>query len=304
MNSDSRGPTAQVKEESTGISLDNLPFGERVDTPESRKITELKQHEDVKSGALSSERSSPAATMTIKKNNSKKKGASNKKKPTTVGKNRKLADIQDGGSVEASSRSNTPQSSRASKTPAPKSNKSKKAPTSSPAPSREKKKGGKKGKDVPDEARSSVVDVQVEGQAEGQTEGQEDEDDDASEPGEVFCICRKPDNHTWMIGCDGDCEDWFHGKCVDIDSKDAELIERYICRLISFYWITMQTNYRRKVRTAANLDMGSQLGNQCVGYLAVVNRLAWRERTRASTAPMNMEENSCVRTYGISRGRS
>lgn len=60
----------------------------------------------------------------------------------------------------------------------------------------------------------------------------EDEGEESYEDAdELFCICRKPDNHTWMIGCDGGCEDWFHGKCVNIDSKDAELIERYICKL-------------------------------------------------------------------------
>jgi hypothetical protein len=32
-----------------------------------------------------------------------------------------------------------------------------------------------------------------------------------------------------MIGCDGECEDWFHGKCVNIDPRDASLIDKYIC---------------------------------------------------------------------------
>ena len=52
---------------------------------------------------------------------------------------------------------------------------------------------------------------------------------DLEEGAEVFCICRKPDNHTWMIGCDGGCEDWFHGKCVNIKEEDAALIDKYIC---------------------------------------------------------------------------
>ncbi|KAI9679846.1 MAG: hypothetical protein M1817_004860 [Caeruleum heppii] len=46
---------------------------------------------------------------------------------------------------------------------------------------------------------------------------------------ELFCICRRPDNHTWMIGCDGGCEDWFHGACVKIDEEDGNLIDKYIC---------------------------------------------------------------------------
>ncbi|KAJ5130529.1 uncharacterized protein N7515_006568 [Penicillium bovifimosum] len=32
-----------------------------------------------------------------------------------------------------------------------------------------------------------------------------------------------------MIGCDADCDDWYHGKCVNIDPRDADLIDRYIC---------------------------------------------------------------------------
>jgi COMPASS component SPP1 len=67
-----------------------------------------------------------------------------------------------------------------------------------------------------------------------------EEDEEESDENALFCICRRPDNHTWMIGCDGGCEDWFHGKCVNIDSRDSELIEKYICRfqpLPSFHLI-------------------------------------------------------------------
>jgi len=33
-----------------------------------------------------------------------------------------------------------------------------------------------------------------------------------------------------MIGCDGGCNDWFHGACVNVSQADGEnLIERYIC---------------------------------------------------------------------------
>ena len=47
--------------------------------------------------------------------------------------------------------------------------------------------------------------------------------------GEVYCICRKGDNHSWMIACDGGCDEWFHGRCVDIRERDGELIDKYIC---------------------------------------------------------------------------
>ncbi|KAG0637296.1 hypothetical protein HOY80DRAFT_889970 [Tuber brumale] len=28
---------------------------------------------------------------------------------------------------------------------------------------------------------------------------------------ELYCICREPDSGKWMIACDGECDDWYHG---------------------------------------------------------------------------------------------
>lgn len=58
-----------------------------------------------------------------------------------------------------------------------------------------------------------------------------DEEEPESDPDDtnLYCICRKPDNHTWMIGCDGGCEDWFHGKCVGMEQADEPLLDRFIC---------------------------------------------------------------------------
>lgn len=202
-----------VKTEPTAMSLEKLPTSEDADTksvlsqldgadptdehPTPKKIANLKQ--GLASRASSSDRSSPAnsikgaATTGKKSVGSSKKGTA--KKPTA--KKRKAND-QDGDSVDGGRRSNTP-SSHASRTPAPKKQGSASV-MGSPAPE-PKTKGSKP------------------------IRKKNDDDDD----GEVFCICRKPDNHTWMIGCDGECEDWFHGKCVKIDQRDAELIDKYYC---------------------------------------------------------------------------
>ena len=67
-----------------------------------------------------------------------------------------------------------------------------------------------------------------------QEEAGEDEEDEESDS-ELFCICRKPDDHTWMIGCDGGCEDWFHGRCVEMDQKDENLIDKYICEVLGHF---------------------------------------------------------------------
>ena len=134
--------------------------------------------------------------VTKEKKIEKKGIASAIKKPTA--KKRKLdQDSMDG--TPNSQRSGTPASSRASKTPAPRNRKQDSATPmqSSPAP------------------MSKDADT--------------NEDDDVDDDSELFCICRKPDDHTWMIGCDGGCEDWFHGRCVNMNERDGNLIDKYIC---------------------------------------------------------------------------
>lgn len=58
-----------------------------------------------------------------------------------------------------------------------------------------------------------------------------DDDGDSSEDHNLYCICKKPDNHKWMIGCDGGCDDWFHGDCVNMKQSDEELVDKFICPL-------------------------------------------------------------------------
>ncbi|KAI9720842.1 MAG: hypothetical protein M1812_002681 [Candelaria pacifica] len=177
------------------------------DIPTPKGVTTLKE-EDRSIKAPSSEASTPSGDMssaTASKSTSKKrpapksttagsrKGASSTaKKPAA--KKRKL-DTDSNGGTPSAKRSVTPVSSRASKTPAAGARKNSITPAvSSPVP-----------------------------------DAEEEDEMDVEEGAELFCVCRKPDNHTWMIGCDGGCEDWFHGKCVNIKEEDAALIDKYIC---------------------------------------------------------------------------
>ncbi|KAA8624743.1 TNG2 Chromatin remodeling protein contains PhD zinc finger [Pyrenophora tritici-repentis] len=57
------------------------------------------------------------------------------------------------------------------------------------------------------------------------------DEDDSSEDHNLYCLCKKPDNHKWMIGCDGGCDDWFHGDCVNMKQADEELVDKFICPL-------------------------------------------------------------------------
>ncbi|KAL2373967.1 hypothetical protein RJ035_004653 [Blastomyces gilchristii] len=211
-----------IKTEPPTPTLESIPSSSTADIPVQtkepwtpRKITDLKR-ESI-SRASSTERSSPATSTkaagpspgpsTKKRPASSTKKGTSTKKPTT--KKRKLNPNDTervDGTASPLRRSATPVSSRASKAPAAKNRKqSSLSVAGSPAP--ESKKAAKA------------------------TEPQEEEDDvdEVEDPSELFCICRKPDNHTWMIGCDGGCEDWFHGKCVKIKQEDADLIDKYIC---------------------------------------------------------------------------
>jgi COMPASS component SPP1 len=169
----------------------------------AKHVTDLRDEVERSMKAPSTEASTPTSTVTPKPTTKKratpksaKKGtASTIKKPTN--KKRKLDSDHDGQDTPTSKRSLTPVSSVTSKaTP-------------------------RKGRGASKTAASTSKD---------------DEDSNASgDDGEVFCICRKPDDHKWMIGCDGGCEDWFHGACVNIKEVDGDLIDRYICEY-SLFW--------------------------------------------------------------------
>ncbi|RMZ88282.1 hypothetical protein DV736_g4488, partial [Chaetothyriales sp. CBS 134916] len=68
----------------------------------------------------------------------------------------------------------------------------------------------------------------------------------SNEDGEIFCICRKGDNHTWMIACDGGCDEWYHGNCVNIRERDGDLIDKYICPRCTK--VGLQTTWKRMCR--------------------------------------------------------
>ncbi|KAJ0182434.1 hypothetical protein K1T71_001803 [Dendrolimus kikuchii] len=44
------------------------------------------------------------------------------------------------------------------------------------------------------------------------------------DPNRLWCICKQPHNNRFMICCDS-CEDWFHGKCVNITKAMGQQME-------------------------------------------------------------------------------
>ncbi|XP_058120398.1 uncharacterized protein LOC131294606 [Anopheles ziemanni] len=73
-------------------------------------------------------------------------------------------------------------------------------------------------------ASSSNVAIAVEAAQDDDLESDESwnsEDD----PDRLWCICRQPHNNRFMICCDS-CEDWFHGKCVNITKAMGQQMEQ------------------------------------------------------------------------------
>lgn len=74
------------------------------------------------------------------------------------------------------------------------------------------------------------ADLAQDGDAQYSEDEEEDEEQGTPDPdAELYCLCRRPDTGTFMIGCDGGCDDWFHGRCVGIAERDRALIDRYMC---------------------------------------------------------------------------
>lgn len=146
------------------------------------------------SGAVPSSKPKPETT-----NKKRPAPSSTNKKGTasTVKRSHKKRKIEpeNGENTPSAQRTGTPSTSRASITPA--------------------LQNRKQGSVTP--ARSSSI-------ARGDDDESE-EDDNA-----IYCICRKPDDHNLMIGCDGPCGDWYHTKCVNMESGKHRLISAWYCK--------------------------------------------------------------------------
>lgn len=65
----------------------------------------------------------------------------------------------------------------------------------------------------------AVLNNDVEDDLESNASANSDDD-----PNKLWCICRQPHNNRFMICCDA-CEDWFHGKCVNITKAMGKEME-------------------------------------------------------------------------------
>ena len=166
-------------------------------TPKS--FTEMKSDINHTPSPMTVDKSTAASSLKPQVAKTKKRAAPSSSKKGTASTVKRAAkkpkiDNESIDGTPSGQRTGTPATSRTSMTPAPKQR--------------------KQGSVTP--ARSSSV-----------ANGAEESDDD---DGEVYCICRKPDDHTIMIGCDGPCEDWYHMRCVEMDTAKSKLIHKWYCR--------------------------------------------------------------------------
>uniref|UniRef100_A0A3Q1GEZ9 CXXC-type zinc finger protein 1 n=1 Tax=Acanthochromis polyacanthus TaxID=80966 RepID=A0A3Q1GEZ9_9TELE len=61
----------------------------------------------------------------------------------------------------------------------------------------------------------------------------------------LYCICRKPDINCFMIGCDN-CNEWFHGHCINITEKMAKAIQEWYCMRCRDENSSLEVKYRSK----------------------------------------------------------
>lgn len=67
---------------------------------------------------------------------------------------------------------------------------------------------------------------------------------------EVYCVCRKPDHGgELMVGCDG-CEEWFHFKCMKINTRYQKLIDSFYCKFCQWQGLGT-TRWNRRCRRPA-----------------------------------------------------
>lgn len=45
----------------------------------------------------------------------------------------------------------------------------------------------------------------------------------------TYCTCGQPWGDRFMLACEGPCQRWFHGSCVDVSPKQAKLLDSWLC---------------------------------------------------------------------------
>ncbi|KAK5646151.1 hypothetical protein RI129_004615 [Pyrocoelia pectoralis] len=84
------------------------------------------------------------------------------------------------------------------------------------------------------------------------SEGEKSDDDD---PDKLWCICNQPHNNRFMICCDS-CEEWYHGKCVNVTKAMGHMMEvkgkEWICLYCKDSSLSRPEAAARRIRKASH----------------------------------------------------
>ncbi|KFB50296.1 AGAP004866-PA-like protein [Anopheles sinensis] len=136
-------------------------------------------------------------------------------------------------------------------------------------------------------ASSSNVAIAVEAAQDDDLESDESwnsEDD----PDRLWCICRQPHNNRFMICCDS-CEDWFHGKCVNITKAMGQQMEQD-----GIEWTCPNCLKKKQDRQQPKMTefLVSNTDASKAGKAPVIAKPA--QATKAALTPTTEKEASCV----------
>ncbi|XP_018574106.1 death-inducer obliterator 1-like isoform X2 [Anoplophora glabripennis] len=89
---------------------------------------------------------------------------------------------------------------------------------------------------------------------------EEEEDESEDDPNKLWCICNQPHNNRFMICCDT-CEEWYHGKCVNITKAMGQQMEaegkEWICLFCKDPMLKRPQAAARRIRKASRNSRAS-----------------------------------------------
>ncbi|KAF5285659.1 hypothetical protein FQR65_LT13089 [Abscondita terminalis] len=90
------------------------------------------------------------------------------------------------------------------------------------------------------------------GELDSSSDGEKSDDDD---PDKLWCICNQPHNNRFMICCDS-CEEWYHGKCVNVTKAMGHMMEvkgkEWICLYCKDPSLSRPEAAARRIRKASH----------------------------------------------------
>ncbi|CAD6230727.1 GSCOCG00012187001-RA-CDS [Cotesia congregata] len=84
-------------------------------------------------------------------------------------------------------------------------------------------------------------------ESEIEDDDEEENSDSEDDPNRLWCICKQPHNNRFMICCDV-CEDWFHGKCVNVTKTTGKQMEEK-----GLEWVCPNCTKKKLVQPASTI---------------------------------------------------